>query len=97
MSKGQWVVAGEPKKSEEWMASAFVQSDGTVFFPAVFLGSEMAAVMCAAHDGEPMVESDGHVYLRSSWLMNQVDGDLAAKLLSWTKRAIAAAKKISAL
>ena len=58
----------------EWVRSAALDDEGTVFVPAIITGSEAFALICAVHDGTKMVLDGEHVYLPATWLaMNYPD------------------------
>lgn len=66
-----WITASNPPghNKPRWMLSAAVDSEGTVFAPAVITGNEQKALLCAIWDGGvPLVSNDGHPYLPVRWL-----------------------------
>jgi hypothetical protein len=67
-----WIVTDRPALIPQWQRSAAVDSDGTVFVPAVIAGNEMAVLMAAGWDGNvPAVMDDGHVYLPAQWIAKE--------------------------
>lgn len=55
----------------EWMRSAGIDGDGTVWVSAAIAENERAVVLCALHDGEPMQLVDDHAFVRSSWMRRE--------------------------
>jgi hypothetical protein len=68
--KWRYVTNPPGYRAPQWMRSAAIAADGTVFAPATVSGdSEQAAVLKAAWDGDvPLVIDDGHAYLPTWWL-----------------------------
>ena len=64
----EWIaVAG---KGPQWLRSAAIDSDGTIYAPGVMVG-EMQALLCASYDGTPMILDDTHAYFPTPWLMRE--------------------------
>ena len=52
----------------EWLRSAAMARDGTVFLPAAISGNESHSLISALWDGVTMIEADGRVYLPARWI-----------------------------
>jgi len=54
-----------------WLRTSFADDDGQVFLPCGAFGNELTALLCLAHDGEPLVRDGKHVYATASWLAKE--------------------------
>ena len=66
----KWLYVENPAghKKPQWMLSAALADDGTVFVPAVIAGNEGRVLLMASWDGISSVFDDGHIYLPADWM-----------------------------
>lgn len=64
-------TAAQDNKFPDWLRSAAINEEGTVFAPAELTGNERDAFLRASWDGVPAVIHRGHVYLPTTWLARE--------------------------
>lgn len=65
----KWVeIEHGNKELPDWLRSAAINDDGTVFAPAALAGNEQAAFSIASWDGVPAVVNYVHVFLPTTYL-----------------------------
>lgn len=67
------IVPDDPKFSKvpEWVCSAAMAADGTIYAPAALAGSENKIFFLIAWDGVSRLMDDGHLYVPVRWLAAQ--------------------------
>ena len=78
-----------------WLRTSFIDEESPyrdidkVYLPVEAFGEALEQFLCACHDGVPMVQDGGHVYVPGSWLMRQRP-DVADQVKVIVKRVIKA-------
>ena len=73
-----WVADPQPGLNlPEWVRTSLLDRHGTVFVPAAIGGSEAEVVLCAIHDGEPVMRHMGHAFVRTDWLRRERPSEAA--------------------
>ncbi len=68
------------KLPPEWMRVSFIDEESPgrdidrVLLPLEAFGDATGLCLCACHDGVPIVQNAGHVYVPASWIMREVPG-----------------------
>jgi hypothetical protein len=74
-----WCVTGNipgMKKYPKWMRSAAIEiPGGTVYAPAAMMGNENLAFLCASYDGQTALVDNGHLYLSTKFLAQELKND----------------------
>ena len=70
----RWIYVPNPvgfKPKPEWMRSAALADDGTIYAPAVIAGSEQEVLLCASFDGVSVAMDSGHLFVPTKWMAQE--------------------------
>lgn len=89
--KWMYVENKDGSKFPEWLRSAALAEDGTVFVPLAIAGNENTAFLCAMFDGTRVIEDSGHLYVPADWLGGAMPStaEICAKIAGNVMRTLA--------